>query len=125
MIRRDLANSRRIWQYPDGSGVVLSGYAGLSPGGSSPTGEMCRVHYRVVKGVLVRMQESLAEAGTRGRWSELVCAGVGAFSLVPQLERDDQISAAEGGGQSIPARVTLVLQYQDSARSFSEDLWVH
>ncbi len=125
MVRRDLANSRRMWQYPDGSGVVLSGYAGLSQGAFAPTGEMCRVYYRIVKGELVRMQEPLAETDSRERWSELVCAGAAAFSLVPQPDRDGETAAAEGGGQSIPARVTFVLQFQDSARSFSEDLWVH
>lgn len=126
LLRSDLANSRRMWQYPDGSGVVLSGYAGLSPATMQPTGELCRVYYRVADGVLTRVQEPLGGPVGRRTWSEMVCTGMTRFALVPVPDREALPAEPEDpqDGLRLPGRVTLTLESREPGRSISEDLWL-
>jgi prepilin-type N-terminal cleavage/methylation domain-containing protein len=127
LVRHDLANSRRIWQYPDGSGVVLTGYAGLSPATYGPTGDLCRVYYRVSHGVLLRVQESLDESAVQPSWSGMVCSGVTAFSLttVPDPELSPEPEPANPReGLRLTRRVTLTIQLREPSQSLREDLWL-
>ena len=126
LLRTDLANSRRLWPYPDGSGVALSGYAGLAPGTLDRSGDLCRVYYRLVNGVLVRVQEPLDRTANRTSWSEIVCSDVVRFALTPIPDTDELPAQPEDvrGGQPLPGRVTLVIQSRDPANSISEDLWL-
>lgn len=126
LLRNDLANSRRMWQYPDGSGVVLSGYAGLSSATMQPTGELCRVYYRVANGVLVRVQEPIDGPAGRRNWSEMVCPGVTKFVLVPVPDREELPAQDDDprAGVRLSGRVTLTIQSRDPAHSISEELWL-